>query len=251
MQHKSDIKTCKSFTLMELLIVITIIAILAALLLPVLNKARESARGTACSGNMKQLGTGIIMYAGDNQDWLPTTGWYSAWTGHIAPYVGVKYDRNDSSQCRVFAEGDCLKFKNRKGVFICPSTDTSWSSAVQSGGPWGTSYAPSKKGDPDFSRPEINGSPNDGWIKHDGGKLNTKKLSKVTNGSAILADKNYQQYIDPNLPYFFSGQYSLFHTDSLGFKHNLGSNITFSDGSVFMVKYANGAALLDPYYRRK
>ena len=64
MQHKSDIKTCKSFTIIELLIMITIIAILAALLLPVLNKARESARGTACSGNMKQLGTGIIMYAG-------------------------------------------------------------------------------------------------------------------------------------------------------------------------------------------
>ena len=55
----------KYFSLIELLIVIAIIAILAALLLPALNRARESAASTACQNNMKQLHLSFLRYADD------------------------------------------------------------------------------------------------------------------------------------------------------------------------------------------
>ena len=60
-----------AFTLIELLVVVAVIAILAALLLPVFSRAKENSRCTACAQNLKQIGLALSLYAGDNQDLLP------------------------------------------------------------------------------------------------------------------------------------------------------------------------------------
>ncbi|MBU0606577.1 MAG: DUF1559 domain-containing protein [Armatimonadetes bacterium] len=80
------------FTLIELLVVIAIIAILAAILFPVFAKAREKARQSSCSSNLKQIALGVIQYSQDYDEKFPNavTGTPPAiWLLNevLAPYI--------------------------------------------------------------------------------------------------------------------------------------------------------------------
>jgi len=65
----------RGFTLLELLVVIAIIAILAVLQIPALGRAKTNAKGISCLSNMRQLQLGALLYAYNNNDYLPANVW--------------------------------------------------------------------------------------------------------------------------------------------------------------------------------
>ncbi len=86
------------FTLIELLVVIAIIAILAAILFPVFATAREKARQTTCTSNLKQIGAAFAQYNQDYDERYPVSSYENVtptppargWDGLIAPYLSTK-----------------------------------------------------------------------------------------------------------------------------------------------------------------
>jgi prepilin-type N-terminal cleavage/methylation domain-containing protein len=122
MRLMAKIRRRVGFTLVELLVVIGIIALLIAILLPVLGKARSSAQRTACMSNVRQLWMAINLYCNANNDWYPTVGYWDDGTAYVQyPEDWIHWQSNrqlDDSPVAKYLNiaGDALK-----RVLRCPS----------------------------------------------------------------------------------------------------------------------------------
>jgi prepilin-type N-terminal cleavage/methylation domain-containing protein/prepilin-type processing-associated H-X9-DG protein len=73
----------RGFTLVELLVVITIIAILMALVVPTISSARQKANTTKCLAQLREWGGAVSAFQGDNEGVFPTTNWYATMAGYV------------------------------------------------------------------------------------------------------------------------------------------------------------------------
>lgn len=115
------------FTLIELLIVIAIIAVLASMLLPALQRTRESAKNISCMNNLSSLGKIVLFYAGDYNDYYPFLArsmpyYRRCGSSPLTAYVPWKYPAATPQYFSTFfKDGDILT----TNMLCCPSTDFS------------------------------------------------------------------------------------------------------------------------------
>ena len=112
----------RGFTLVELLVVIAVVAVLAAMLLPVLSRARESARKAACQSNLRQIGTAFRLYASDYDGLYPCNGDRNLWMGRNWRVVLQSYLPGGRMQSLPPGYSQPLQVQH-SDVLLCPSDE--------------------------------------------------------------------------------------------------------------------------------
>jgi len=177
----------KKFTLIELLVVIAVIAILASLLLPSLNRARDKAKTIACLSQQKQLGLAFFSYANENNDMMPPSR-YSYWFEKLMPIADNKEWANSTGVSKVFVcpasineNSDMrLDYQGKKGPNYL------WNVSL---GLWGTS-GPTYPSDPRYSLKKLSScrKPSIAWVMIDG-KANTYSEGFDTGNRTVLLSR--------------------------------------------------------------
>lgn len=120
--------TRAAFTLIELLTVIAIIGILAAIIIPTIGKVRGNAYRATCASNMRQLYNGLLLYANDNKNRIPAVSekWpptlqHDTWGYHIWTYIG--YEKNSFQASTSETLNDLtVRTPAINNIFACPAT---------------------------------------------------------------------------------------------------------------------------------
>src|ERR1039458_8563119 len=127
-------KPGRGFTLIELLVVIAITAILAALLLPVLGRAKARALAIACTSNSKQLGLAWHLYSDDNAGRLVNNGVFNGWKVFAGPQTGQPIETPnwvyglldwsaspDITNSQLIAAGLLFPYTTQCKIYKCPA----------------------------------------------------------------------------------------------------------------------------------
>jgi prepilin-type N-terminal cleavage/methylation domain-containing protein/prepilin-type processing-associated H-X9-DG protein len=127
----STVRHSAGFTLMELLLVIAIIGILAALMFPALSRARTQGRSAACRNHLRQIGLALEMYVADARRYPPINDWETRqlWMERLSPYSPLNWT-NDSWNCPSYIASH--------GVAVFWATNTA---EPRAGARWWTSYS--------------------------------------------------------------------------------------------------------------
>ena len=130
----------QAFTLIELLVVIAIIAILAGMLLPALNSAREKGRSTLCKSNLKQQHLAFAGYINDYQEWCMVRFYKKAGWSHSVSWYGEMQELKYITNGKVFA---CPTNKAQvKGKYVDEGTYNYGTTYGLTVGTFGTTTAP-------------------------------------------------------------------------------------------------------------
>jgi prepilin-type N-terminal cleavage/methylation domain-containing protein/prepilin-type processing-associated H-X9-DG protein len=142
------VKPKNGFTLVELLVVLSIVGVLVGLLLPAVQMARESARRIQCASHVKNMGVALHNFA-DAQRTLPVGSeshkqTFQAWSGYILPYVeqSAIYAQVDFSNAWNAPAFNADASKKHVPIYICPSSRLQFEGKQDYGGITGTALLP-------------------------------------------------------------------------------------------------------------
>jgi prepilin-type processing-associated H-X9-DG protein len=160
------------FTLVELLVVVAIIMVLMSLLLPALSKVKDFGHRTACAGNLKQLGMGIVMYT-DQYGYTPKDCYGPAdsrWYWHIQELLGVTNPSFDCGimRCKAQPNGNAFSYGYNQNWNNFHNRMFKRTGVVLTAGDCGTFY---------FSQTNVNAPPE---FRHSGGVMSAVYLDGHT-----------------------------------------------------------------------